>query len=78
MESHGTLAPAQASLNTHRPARPPLCCHPQTGGPYGGYKTEMEFYRAMGRTSRNNPLLIILAGLFAIPTISAVTSLING
>ncbi|GAX79655.1 hypothetical protein CEUSTIGMA_g7096.t1 [Chlamydomonas eustigma] len=50
----------------------------QVGGPYGGYATEFDFYRAMFRTNRNNPLMLILAGLFAIPMISAVTGLLNG
>ena len=51
---------------------------PQVGGPFGGYATESEFYRAMFRTNRNNPLVLIMAGIFAIPIISAITGIMSG
>ncbi|KAG1653580.1 hypothetical protein FOA52_008027 [Chlamydomonas sp. UWO 241] len=50
----------------------------KVGGPYGGYASEMDFYRSMYRTNRNNPILLIVAGLFAIPVVSMVTSMLNG
>ena len=50
----------------------------RTGGPYGGYRTEYEFYASGFRTSRNNPLLLILTGLVAIPVISTLTGLVTG
>jgi hypothetical protein len=55
-----------------------LCHVFQVGGPFGGYATEREFYRAMFRTHRNNPLTLILAGILAIPIISAVTGMMSG
>jgi len=55
-----------------------LCHVFQVGGPFGGYATEGEFYRAMLRTHRNNPLTLILAGILAIPIISAVTGMMSG
>ena len=32
----------------------------------------------MFRTSRNNPFLLIMTGLFAIPAVSLLTSILNG
>lgn len=48
------------------------------GGSFGGYATETDFYRAMFRTSRNNPFLLIMSGLLAIPCIAFTVSLTNG
>lgn len=50
----------------------------KVGGPFGGYATEWDFYRAMFRRGRNNPALIIGGGLLAIPFISLITSVANG
>lgn len=50
----------------------------RVGGPYGGYATEANFYRAMARTSRNNPFILIITGLLCIPAISMFTSVMNG
>lgn len=50
----------------------------RSGGPYGGYETEAAFYRSGFRVSRNNPLLLILVGLVAIPAISTLTGLVTG
>ncbi len=51
----------------------------QCGGPFGGYTTEADFYRSMFRSDvRNNPFLIILAGLAAIPIVAATVSVANG
>lgn len=47
-------------------------------GKYGGYLTEMEFYRAMGKNSRSNLLLMSLTGLIAIPLVSGITAAIMG
>ncbi|KXZ45683.1 hypothetical protein GPECTOR_51g668 [Gonium pectorale] len=48
------------------------------GGPFGGFATETDFYRAMFRTTRNNPFVLIASGLLAIPAISMLVSLGNG
>ncbi|GLC65123.1 hypothetical protein PLESTF_000249100 [Pleodorina starrii] len=48
------------------------------GGPFGGFATEWDFYRAMFRTTRNNPFVLIATGLLAIPAISVLVSLTNG
>nr|QKY15037.1 chaperone protein dnaj 8 (DJA8) [Polytomella parva] len=48
------------------------------GGPYGGYATEGEFYRALMRTSRNNPFTLILTGLALIPAVGIFVSILNG
>lgn len=61
---------SQASAHEGGPVR--------TGGPYGGYRTEYEFYTSGFRTSRNNPLLLIAMGLIAIPVISTLTGLLTG
>ena len=50
----------------------------RSGGPYGGFATEMDFYRSGFRVSRNNPLLLILCGLVTIPIISTLTGLLTG
>uniref|UniRef100_A0A7R9V9E1 J domain-containing protein n=1 Tax=Chlamydomonas euryale TaxID=1486919 RepID=A0A7R9V9E1_9CHLO len=50
----------------------------KVGGPFGGYATEFEFYRAMYRTNRNNPAMLLMVGLFAIPVVTMVTSVLNG
>mmetsp|Transcript_18648 Transcript_18648/g.31796 ORF Transcript_18648/g.31796 Transcript_18648/m.31796 type:complete len:244 (+) Transcript_18648:124-855(+) len=48
------------------------------GGPFGGYTTESDFYRAMGHSTRNNPFLLIVAGVFCIPVISMSVNAANG
>ncbi|KAG2432662.1 hypothetical protein HYH02_006650 [Chlamydomonas schloesseri] len=48
------------------------------GGPFGGYATETDFYRAMFRTTRNNPFVLIVTGLLAIPAISLMVSVTSG
>ncbi|EFJ47841.1 molecular chaperone [Volvox carteri f. nagariensis] len=54
--------------------RGPVRC----GGPYGGFATEWDFYRAMFRTTRNNPFVLIATGFLAIPAISLFVSAVNG
>lgn len=48
------------------------------GGPFGGYATETDFYRAMLRTTRNNPFVLVVTGLMAIPLVSMFVSAVNG
>lgn len=67
---------ARAYYNMHQAAEPggPVRC----GGPYGGFRTEMEFYRNMFRSTKNHPAFLIVAGLVCIPLVSTVVSLVNG
>lgn len=48
------------------------------GGPFGGYASEGDFYRSMFRTNRNNPFMLLVGGLLAIPLISMAVSVANG
>ncbi|MEW5316046.1 MAG: hypothetical protein WDW38_007436 [Sanguina aurantia] len=48
------------------------------GGPYGGYATERDFYKAMFRRTRNNPFILIVAGLLMVPGISVIVAVANG
>lgn len=64
---------AKAYSRAHGMTGPIRC-----GGPYGGYLTEMEFYRAMLRSSRNSPFVLLLSGLVCIPAAALLTSAISG
>ncbi|GFR42848.1 hypothetical protein Agub_g3806 [Astrephomene gubernaculifera] len=48
------------------------------GGPFGGYATETDFYRSMLRSTRNNPFVLIVAGLVAVPLVAVTVSVANG
>ncbi|KAL6748964.1 molecular chaperone [Haematococcus lacustris] len=67
---------AQAYYKAHHGVQPegPIKC----GGPFGGFATEMDFYRHMFRATRNNPLALLVGGLACIPLISVAVSVANG
>lgn len=50
----------------------------QRTGPYGGYASELAFYRAMFRGRGDSPVGLILIGLAAIPLVNAAVSIWNG
>lgn len=47
-------------------------------GKFGGYETELQFYRAAVKGGRNSLLVLTLAGLIAIPTITTCVMLLQG
>eukprot|EP00798_Chlamydomonas_sp_ICE-L_P013126 gene13126-3446_t len=65
---------AKAYYRAHGHGTGPVPC----GGPWGGYATELDFYRSMLHRGRNNPFALIMIGLATIPFISAATSVLTG
>lgn len=63
----GGASEAAAAASTKRPIT----------GPFGGYRTEWQFYRAL-MSGSSNPALLVAASLVVIPAITGVLALANG